>query len=60
MRVSVLQENLARGLGIVNRAIASRPSMPIGNVLISTEDARLKLSATNLELRDHHAYRGKG
>ena len=51
MRVSVLQENLAKGLSAVNRAIASRPSMPVlGNVLISTEDARLKLSATNLEL----------
>jgi len=51
MRVSVLQENLAKGLSIVNRAITSRPSMPIlGNVLISTEDSRLKLSATNLEL----------
>src|SRR5258707_14266855 len=51
MRVSVLQENLAKGLSIVNRAIASRPSMPVlGNVLIATEDARLKLSATNLEL----------
>src|SRR4051812_202513 len=51
MRVSVLQENLARGLSIVNRAISSRPSMPVlANVLIATEDARLKLSATNLEL----------
>jgi DNA polymerase III sliding clamp (beta) subunit (PCNA family) len=29
MRVSVLQENLARGLSIVNRAISSRPSMPV-------------------------------
>src|SRR5260370_41787038 len=51
MRVSVLQENLVKGLSIVNRAIASRPSMPVlGNVLIATEEARLKLSATNLEL----------
>src|SRR5579859_3883839 len=51
MRVSVLQENLVKGLSIVNRAIASRPSMPVlGNVLMATEEARLKLSATNLEL----------
>ncbi|MEP7287564.1 MAG: DNA polymerase III subunit beta [Chloroflexota bacterium] len=51
MRVSVLQENLVKGLSIVNRAIPSRPSMPVlGNVLISTEDSRLKLAATNLEL----------
>ena len=51
MRVSVLQENLHRGLSIVNRAIPSRPSLPVlSNVLLSTEDQRLKLSATNLEM----------
>src|SRR5215813_13972943 len=51
MRVSVLQETLARGLAVVNRALASKPSLPIlNNVLLATEDARLKLSATNLEL----------
>lgn len=51
MRVSVLQENLQKGLSIVNRAVPSRPTLPVlANVLISTEDQRLKLSATNLEL----------
>jgi len=51
MNVSVLQENLAKGLSIVNRAIPSRPTLPVlANVLVSTEDQRLKLSATNLEL----------
>jgi DNA polymerase III subunit beta len=51
MRVSVLQENLAKGLNIVSRAVASRPSLAVlGNVLLSTEEPRLKLSATNLEL----------
>lgn len=51
MRVSVLQENLQKGLSVVIRAIQSRPTLPIlSNVLISTEDARLKLAATNLEL----------
>lgn len=51
MRVSVLQEKLAKGLSIVNRAIGSRPTMPIlANVLIATEESRLKLAATNLEL----------
>jgi len=51
MRVSVLQENLHKGLSIVSRAIQSRPTLPIlSNVLLSTEDARLQLSATNLEL----------
>src|SRR5260221_9194197 len=51
MRVSVLQETLLRGLAVVNRAVGSRPSLPVlSNVLTATEDARLKLSATNLEL----------
>ncbi len=51
MRVSVLQENLYKGLATVSRAIQSRPTLPIlANVLLSTDDARLQLSATNLEL----------
>ncbi len=51
MRVSCLQERLSRGLGIVGRAIATRSTLPITNhVLISTEDSRLKLVATNLEI----------
>lgn len=54
MRVSVLQENLQRALSIVNRAIPNRPTLPIlSNVMLTTEDARLKLSATNLELGIH-------
>jgi DNA polymerase-3 subunit beta len=51
MRVSVLQENLYKGLSIVNRAVPSRPTLPVlSNVLMTTEGQRLKLSATNLEL----------
>ena len=51
MRVSVLQENLYKGLATVSRAIQSRPTLPIlANVLLSTDDSRLQLSATNLEL----------
>ncbi|MDX2139860.1 MAG: DNA polymerase III subunit beta [Chloroflexota bacterium] len=51
MFVSVMQEQLARGLGMVGRAVDSRPTLPVlANVLLATEDARLKLVATNLEL----------
>ncbi len=51
MKVSCLQENLARGLSIVARAVAPRSTLPVlGNVLLSTEEGRLRLSATNLEL----------
>src|SRR5512139_2944054 len=51
MRLSVLQENLAKGLSIVGRAVSSRSTLPVlGNVLLSTDDNRLKLAATNLEV----------
>jgi DNA polymerase-3 subunit beta len=51
MKVSCLQENLARGLNLVTRAVAPRSTLPVlGNVLVATESGRLRLSATNLEL----------
>jgi DNA polymerase-3 subunit beta len=51
MKVSCLQENLARGLSVVQRAVASRSTLPVlSNVLVATEEGRLRLSATNLEL----------
>ena len=50
MKVSILQENLSKGLNIVNRFILPRAQLPIlNNFLIKTEQGRLKLSATNLE-----------
>ena len=51
MKVNVLQENLARGLGIVSRAVSPRSTLPVlGNILMATDEGRLRLSATNLEL----------
>ncbi|ADJ26251.1 DNA polymerase III, beta subunit [Dehalogenimonas lykanthroporepellens BL-DC-9] len=51
MRLSCLQENLAKGLNIVGRAAAARSTLPITtNVLLATDEGRLKLSATNLEM----------
>jgi DNA polymerase-3 subunit beta len=51
MNVSCLQEHLAKGLGVVGRAVATRSTLPItSNVLIATEEGRLKLAATNLEI----------
>ena len=51
MRLSCLQENLSRGLTVVGRAIAARTTLPITqNVLLETDDSRLKLAATNLEI----------
>jgi len=51
LKVTSLQENLARGLQIAGRAVSTRGSLPIlGNVLLRTENGRLKLTATNLEV----------
>lgn len=51
MKVSCLQENLARGLQLVGRGVASRSTLPIlANVLLRTDGGRLKLTTTNLEI----------
>ena len=51
MKLSVMQENLARGLSVVSRAVSARSTLPVlANVLLRTEDAGLKLTATNLEI----------
>ena len=51
MKVSCLQENLAKGLSIVGRAVASRSTLPVlSNVLLATDGDKLKLSANNFEL----------
>ncbi|RPJ27553.1 MAG: DNA polymerase III subunit beta [Chloroflexi bacterium] len=51
MKVTVLQENLAHGLGIVSKAVSPRSTLPVlANVLIASDEGRLRLSATNLEI----------
>ncbi|HCE16856.1 MAG TPA: DNA polymerase III subunit beta [Anaerolinea thermolimosa] len=51
MKVSVSQQQLAHGLSIVSRAVSPRSTLPVlGNVLLATDEGRLRLAATNLEL----------
>jgi DNA polymerase III subunit beta len=51
VQVSCFQENLAKGLSIVGRAVASRSTLPVlGNILLEAKDNQLRLSATNLEI----------
>ncbi len=51
MKVNVLQESLAHGLSIVSRAVSPRSTLPVlSNVLLASDEGRLRLSATNLEL----------
>ncbi len=51
MKASVTQQHLAHGLSIVSRAVSPRSTLPVlANVLIATDEGRLRISATNLEL----------
>jgi len=51
MKVAVSQQNLAHGLSVVSRAVSPRSTLPVlANVLVATDEGRLRLSATNLEL----------
>lgn len=50
MKVEILQENLSKVLSSTSRIISSRVQLPIlSNILLETEEGRLKISATNLE-----------
>jgi DNA polymerase-3 subunit beta len=50
MKISLLQENLAKGLGLVSRVVANKAQLPVlSNVLLSIDKGKLRLSATNLE-----------
>lgn len=50
MKLSVLQENLSKGLSIASRSVASRAQLPVlSNILLTTDRGRLRLTATNLE-----------
>ncbi|GLV57768.1 DNA polymerase III subunit beta [Dictyobacter sp. S3.2.2.5] len=51
MKITCKQQDLSRGLSIVSHAVSSRSTLPIlANILVSTDQGRLKLSATNLEI----------
>ncbi len=51
MKVTVSQQQLAHGLSLVSRAVAPRSTLPVlANILVATDEGRVKLSATNLEL----------
>ncbi len=51
MKLTCLQENLNHGLNQVGRAAATRTTLPItNNILLATDQGRLRLAATNLEM----------
>jgi len=51
MKVSILQENLDKGLSVVSKIVDNRANLPIlANVLIKAEEGSLKLTTTNLNI----------
>ncbi len=51
MKVTVTQENLNRALAATSRVASSKTSLPIlSNILLRTENNRLLIAATNLEI----------
>jgi len=51
MKVTVSQPSLAHGISIVSRAVAPRSTLQVlSNILVASDEGRLRLSATNLEL----------
>lgn len=49
MKLSCLQENLAKGISIVSRVVSTRAVLPVlSNILMTTDEGRLKLAATDL------------
>ena len=51
MKIITSQKNLIKALNIEERIISKNPSLPIlNNLLLKTENGRLKISATNLEI----------
>jgi DNA polymerase-3 subunit beta len=49
VKLSCLQENLAKGISIVSRVVSTRAVLPVlSNILMTTDEGRLKLAATDL------------
>jgi DNA polymerase-3 subunit beta len=49
VKLTCLQENLAKGISIVSRVVSTRAVLPVlSNILLATDDGRLKLAATDL------------
>src|SRR5260221_7270774 len=51
MKITILQQDLLPALQAVARSVGIRSTLPVlANILLQTEDGKLKLSATNLEV----------
>ncbi len=60
MKISILQENIKRGISVVSHATGKNPNLPIlSNILINVKEGEIKLIATNLEIGIVDKVRGK-
>lgn len=51
MKITTNHKNLIRAISFVEKVVSRNPSLPIlNNILLKTENGRLKVSATNLEV----------
>jgi DNA polymerase-3 subunit beta len=51
VKITCKQQDLSRGLSTVGHAVSSRSTLPIlSNILLATDNGRLRLYATNLEI----------
>lgn len=50
MYITILQENLQKGLQFVSKALSSKPQLPIlSNILLHVLDGQLRITTTNME-----------
>lgn len=60
MKISIIQENVKKGISIVSHAAGKNPNLPIlSNVLFDVKGGEIKLVATNLEIGIVNKVRGK-
>lgn len=60
MKISISLDRFKKGLGMVERIVASKSTLPIlNNVLIKAEDSQVVLSATDLEMGVNYYLGGK-
>src|SRR3989344_2369281 len=51
MKITTNYKNLTKAISVVEKIVSRNPSLPVlSNILIKTENGRLKLAATNLEI----------
>lgn len=60
MKISLIVENLAKGLNITSKIATTKNTLPVlGNILLKTDKGMIKISSTNLEIGINYWVGGK-